>query len=200
MPDVPESDGSTRDAIMAATYRALCAHGYAGTSISRIAEEFEKSKSLLYYHYEDKDELLADFLAYLLDRLAADLRGDRPEEPVERLFGLIEKLAPTDVADEQLRFFRALLEMRAQIPHQNAYREQFERTDELILTELTETIEAGIESGDFATVDPDRTAEYVLATLYGGLERGVPTGDRDAIRTTREELDRYLEERLLDDA
>lgn len=199
MPDVTDSAASTQDAIMAATYRALCEHGYAGTSISRIADEFEKSKSLLYYHYEDKDDLLADFLEHLLDRLATDLREDAPTEPRERLFALIEKLAPADVDDDHMPFFRALLEMRAQVPHQEAYREQFERTDALILSELTETIEAGIESGEFATVDPDRTAEFVLATLYGALERGVPTGDQAAIKTTREELDRYLEARLLAD-
>lgn len=199
MPDVPESATSTRDAIMAATYRALCEHGYAGTSISRIADEFDKSKSLLYYHYEDKDELLADFLGYLLDRLEADLREDLPEKPRERLFGLIEKLAPASVDDEHLQFFRALLEMRAQVPHQSAYREQFERTDELIRAELTDTIKAGIENGDFAPVDPARTAEFVLATLYGVLERGVPTGDSESIQTAREELEAYLEVRLLEE-
>ena len=40
--------------IMEATYEALCKHGYAELSIEKIADEFDKGKSLIYYHYDDK--------------------------------------------------------------------------------------------------------------------------------------------------
>ncbi|MEF8774483.1 MAG: helix-turn-helix domain-containing protein, partial [Halobacteriales archaeon] len=48
----------TDEALMAATYRALCEHGYADLTIQQIGAEFEKSTSLLYHHYDGKDELL----------------------------------------------------------------------------------------------------------------------------------------------
>lgn len=197
MPEVPESAPSTEDAIMAATYRALCEHGYAGTTISRIAAEFPKSKSLLYYHYEDKDDLLTDFLAHLLDRLESDLQGKPPQDPPERLDALLEKLAPRDPSDEQVRFFQALLEMRAQTFHEPAYREQFRRTDDLIVAELTETIEEGIEDGTFADVDAERTAAFVLSVLYGALDRSIPLDEPAYVARSRDELDRYVETVLL---
>ncbi|MFB6200733.1 MAG: TetR/AcrR family transcriptional regulator [Halorhabdus sp.] len=195
----PESEPSTEEAIMEATFRALCAHGYAGASISRIAEEFPKSKSLLYYHYEDKDDLLSDFLGYLLDQLEADLRTDRPDAADERLYALLDKLAPRDISEEHVQFFQALLEMRAQTAHEPAYREQFERSDDLIVAALTEAIETGIEDGDVRPVDAEATAEFVLATLYGGLDRAIPLDDPEKLVAVRDELDRYLETQLLID-
>lgn len=68
-----EVSGDTREAIVRATYRALCANGYADTTISAIAAEFEKSKSLLYYHYDGKDDLLEEFLRFVLDQLESEL-------------------------------------------------------------------------------------------------------------------------------
>ncbi|WEL17827.1 Transcriptional regulator, TetR/AcrR family [Halorhabdus sp. SVX81] len=194
-----ETTDSTDEEIMAATYRALCAHGYAGTTISRIGEEFEKSQSLLYYHYDDKDDLLADFLAYLLDRLEADLQDTEMTEPRQRLTALFEKLAPSDPDEAQRQFFQALLEMRAQTPHNPAYRDQFERSDALIVAELTETIEAGIEQGTFVEVDADRTAAFLYSTLYGTLDRCVTLGEWELFDQTRRELDRYIETTLLAD-
>ncbi|CCQ34690.1 TetR family transcriptional regulator protein [Halorhabdus tiamatea SARL4B] len=192
-----ETTETTEEAIMAATYRALRAHGYAGTTISRIGEEFEKSQSLLYYHYDDKDDLLADFLSYLLDRLEADLRATTVTEPRERLEALLDKLAPVDPDVERRQFFQALLEMRAQTPHQPVYREQFERSDALIVDDITATIEAGIEEGVFETVAAEQTAEYIYSTLYGALDRCVTLGQWDSLAQTRRELDRYIETRLL---
>jgi len=194
-----ETTASTEAAIMAATYRALCAHGYAGTTISRIGEEFEKSQSLLYYHYDDKDDLLSDFLGYLLDRLEAELRNPDVTESRQRFTSLRGKLAPREPDKERRQFFQALLEMRAQTPHKPAYREQFERSDAIIVAELTETIEAGIEQGTFADVDAEETAEFVYSTLYGTLERCVTLDEWKLLDRTHRELERYVETRLLVD-
>ncbi|QGN08187.1 TetR family transcriptional regulator [Halorhabdus sp. CBA1104] len=181
---------------MTATYRALCAHGYAGTSISRIAEEFPKSKSLLYYHYEDKDELLADFLGFLLDQLEAELEADTPDGPEERLDDFLDKLVPTGMDEEHLQFFQALIEMRAQAPHDETFRRQFDRTDDVIVATLTETIEAGIEQGVFRRVEATQTAEFIHAMVYGMLVRSVLVDDEAVLESTREELDNYVDRHL----
>ncbi|MFW5974404.1 MAG: TetR/AcrR family transcriptional regulator [Natrialbaceae archaeon] len=195
-----ETVDSTEEAIMAATYRALCTHGYAGTTISRIGEEFEKSQSLLYYHYDDKDDLLADFLRYLLDGLEAELPEATAGDPRRRLDSLFEMLAPRDPAPARRQFFQALIEMRAQAPHEPAYREQFERSDALIVAALTTAIAEGIDAGVFAQVDPESTAEYIYATLSGTLDRCVTLDRWEPLEVTRRELDRYVETRLLRDA
>ncbi|MFW5949906.1 MAG: TetR/AcrR family transcriptional regulator [archaeon] len=200
MPEMPLSTKTTEEAIMAATYRALCENGYAETSISRIAEEFPKSKSLLYYHYEDKDELLTDFLSYLLDQLENELAEQNDEVPRDRLASLIGMLAPREMNREEVRFFQAMLEMRTQIPYNDAYRREFERTDDLILSALIATIEEGIENGTFNPVDPQHIAEFILASLYGILLRNVPMDDPVAVDTTRDALETYLDATLASEA
>ncbi len=184
---------------MLATFQALCTHGYAGTSISRIAEEFPKSKSLLYYHYEDKEELLSDFLAHLLDQLESELHDDVDEAPLERLETLLDLLAPHDPSEERIRFFQATMEMRAQAPHEPAYREQFQRTDDLVITVFVDAIEDGIADGTFRDVDAERIAEFILTSLYGTLDRSVLLEDPERLENLRDELDRYIEETLLAD-
>ena len=48
MPDEP------REQVIRATYRALCAHGYANLTMRDIADETDLSKAALHYHYDTK--------------------------------------------------------------------------------------------------------------------------------------------------
>ena len=69
MVDSPDrSFSDTDEEIMQATYRALSEHGYANLTIKRIAAEYGKSTAAIHYHYDTKDDLLAAFLDFLLDR------------------------------------------------------------------------------------------------------------------------------------
>ena len=64
---------NTRQAILGAAFRALCEHGYANVTIQRIGDEFDKSPSLVYHHYDGKDDLLIDLLGFLLDEFEASI-------------------------------------------------------------------------------------------------------------------------------
>jgi AcrR family transcriptional regulator len=184
------------EAIMEATYTALCKHGYPATSISKIASEFEKSQSLLYYHYEDKEELLEDFLRFLLDQLEADLEEIEEEDPSRRLSAVLDRLLPPDIDDEGVRFRRAILEIRSQAPYHEAYHEQFERSDDLILDELITTIERGIDSGAFRAVNARESAEFIYSTAYGAIERGVTLQDTTILTEGRRSIDDYIDSQL----
>jgi len=194
-----DSDGEndTKAAMMEATYRALCQHGYSDTSISKIAAEFEKSKSLLYYHYDDKEELLEDFLHYMLDQLEADLASIEAETAHEELLSIVDRLLPEEINDEQMRFRRAVLELRAQAPYHDTYREQFARSDELILSTLVDVIERGIENGEFRSVNSREKAEFVYSLAYGAMERGIPLEDPETLNSTRETVVSHLEAQLV---
>lgn len=187
----------TEVAIMHATYRALCANGFADTTISAIADEFAKSKSLLYYHYDDKEAIFDDFLAFLLAELEANVAATETDDPYDRLWAVIDQLLPPEMDDEGLRFRRALSETRANAPHSVAYHDQFARSDEVILSRLVDAIEAGVESGRFRPVDPEETAEFLYSTVVGGLHRGVTLDDTEPIERTRTALERYLDEAVV---
>jgi AcrR family transcriptional regulator len=193
-----EDVDETTAAIMEAVYRALSRNGYPATTMSEIAAEFEKSKSLLYYHYDGKDELLNDFFAHLCEHLEATLleeAGD--DDPSEQLRSLIDRLLPAEMDDESLRFRRAFFEIRSQAPHNQAYHDQIERSDEIVLDALTETVRRGVDEGRFVDVDPEREAELLFSTIYGIMERGVTLEDRALIERNRAALYDRIERWLL---
>lgn len=190
-----ESDDPTRE-IMEATYRALCEHGYAATSISKIADEFAKSKSLLYYHYEDKEDLLEDFLGFLLDEFETEVATIEEKEPAERLAAVLDLLVPSDIDDEEMHFRRAVLEIRAQAPYHETYRDQIERSDELILGEIIDAIERGIDSGAFRPVNARQVAEFIYSTAYGAIERGVTLEDQSVLEDGRRAIDDYIDSQV----
>ena len=190
-----ETDDSSRE-IMEATYRALCEHGYAATSISKIADEFSKSKSLLYYHYEDKEDLLEDFLGFLLDEFETKVASIEEKEPRERLVAVIDLLVPSNVNEEDMHFRRAVLEIRAQAPYHETYQKQIERSDDLILGEIIDAIELGIDSGAFRSVNARKVAEFIYSTAYGAIERGVTLDDKSVLTDGRQAIDDYVDSQL----
>lgn len=195
---VDAASADTHDAIRAATYRALSEHGYSDTTIQHIADEFEKSKSLLYYHYENKDELLAEFMRHLLDCLAEELTVEE-DDPYAELRTLVDRLVPVPMDEADRQFRRILLEIRARAPYDETYRDQFRRSDELVRRAFADVIARGIEEGRFRETDPEQAAEFIQTALLGAMERGVTLNDPEAVARTRRTLLEYLERYLLVD-
>ncbi|ELY91909.1 TetR family transcriptional regulator [Natrialba hulunbeirensis JCM 10989] len=196
---IAEERDKTTEAIMEAVYLALSKHGYPETTMSRIAAEFEKSKSLLYYHYDGKEEILNDFFAFVCAELETSFAEESDDDPYDQLIALVNRVLPTDLDDEALQFRQAFFEIRSQAPHNQSYYDQIKRTDEIFIAELTQILERGVESGRFVAVDPDRQAEYIFSTVYGIMERGVTLEDRTLIEQNRTVLVEQLERTLLAD-
>ncbi|KAB1189229.1 MULTISPECIES: TetR/AcrR family transcriptional regulator [Haloferax] len=193
---------------MEATYRALCADGYADLTMQRIADEAGKSKSLLHYHYGTKRELLVAFLAYLLDRFEAKVEATEGDAPEERLRFILDKMVPDeDDEGDYDRFGLALTELRIQAPHDEAYREQIAQNEVAIRERFADVIRDGIEQGVFRDVDADRTATLLFAALDGArLQRVIVSGadadtghlsGADAPETVRAALDEFVVSNLL---
>jgi AcrR family transcriptional regulator len=187
----------THEAIMEATYRALCTHGYADLTIQRISDEFEKSKSLLYYHYETKDALLIDFLDYILDKFMEKLAVEPSGNAHEQLVELLDLLFPDSIEEGDEHFETALLELRAQAAHKPDYRDYFTKSNRTIRSRIVEIIESGIDQGVFEPVDPERTAGLVLATRNGALLQRASSNDAEPVESVRTSLDAYLETHLV---
>ncbi|WP_017344123.1 TetR/AcrR family transcriptional regulator [Halorubrum sp. T3] len=159
--------------IMDGVYSALRAHGYADLTMQDIADECSKSKSLLHYHYDTKEDLLVAFLEYIIsdseERIAA--RADDP--PVDRLVQFVGwfVFAP-DEADREA-FHIALLELRTQGPFNERIREQLARSDRLLRGTVADILADGIEEGVFRDVDVEETAALLVATLDGARTRQI---------------------------
>ncbi len=187
----------TREAIMQATYRALRDHGYAGLTIQKIGDEFPKSKSLLYHHYDGKDELLVDFLESMLDRLETDVPGDDTADANEQLTRLLDHVIPPTEAEERRAFTTALIELRGQAAHNPAFRDHFTRSDRFFHDRLATIVDDGIQDGSFHEVDPDAVAALLLTTINGAMLVASTTDNGDHLEAVRDELSEYLERRLI---
>lgn len=190
------AEDDTRAAIMRATYDALTSHGYANLTIQRIADEFEKSKSLLYHHYDGKDDLLVDFLRFMLEHWEAKAECRADEAPQARLEELLDRVAAVELDEETAAFTAAMEELRGQAPHDVAYREQFSEHDRALRERFADIIAEGIDDGAFHAVDPETVAEFLLTTVNGIRIQRVTRDDDGGVAAARAELEEYLEARL----
>ncbi|GAB7091833.1 hypothetical protein JCM18237_21040 [Halorubrum luteum] len=170
---------SAADEIMDGVYRALCAHGYAGLTMQDIADECSKSKSLLHYHYDTKEELLVAFLDYVISDFErrVDDRTDQP--PAERLMEFVGWFVFDPDETDRESFHIALLELRSQGPFNDRIREQLVRSDRLLRGTVVEILDDGIESGAFREVDVEETAALLVASLDGARTRQITLAGGD---------------------
>jgi AcrR family transcriptional regulator len=189
----------TREAIMEATYRALCTHGYAALTMQDIADELDKSKSLLHYHFDTKEDLLVAFIEFLLEEFEEKRAENAEAPPEERLREFIEWFVFAPEEDDRAAFHIALLELRSQAPYTEAYREQLKRSDELVRGTIVEIVESGIKTGVFRPdTDPDAVARLVFATMDGARIRQATLAEAGYAAAVRNALYEYVLDDLLE--
>lgn len=162
---------------MNGVYRALRSHGYADVTMQDIADECSKSKSLLHYHYDTKEDLLVAFIDEVLTDSAARIREHADDPPAERLVGFIGWFVFEVDAVDREAFHIALLELRTQGPFNERIREQLVRSDRLLRGTVADILESGIEDGVFRDVDVEETAALIVATLDGARTRQITLTD-----------------------
>ncbi|MFC6826096.1 TetR/AcrR family transcriptional regulator [Halopelagius fulvigenes] len=186
----------THAEMMQATYDALRKHGYSELTIQRIGDEFPKSKSLIYQHYDGKDELLVAFLEFMLEHFESEFEAEPPHDARERLRETVDRLLPAAMSDEQDAFVRALTALRGQAPHDEAFRRRFTETDPVFVSHIADIVRKGVAEGTFRGADPERVAQFVVTTCQGAALRHSTTDGELDLATTRSELDEYLRVRL----
>ncbi len=165
-----------RAAIMEATFAALCEHGYAGLTTQAIADEFDKSKSLIHYHYDSKEELMVAFLEYLLDGFVDRVRCRDADGPAERL-RRIARLVVVGEDEDAVDLHTALLGLRAQAPYDEELRAQLVENDGLIRAVIADIVREGIEAGVFRPVDPEEYAALFRSAVEGAQSHEVILGE-----------------------
>ncbi|SDM95692.1 transcriptional regulator, TetR family [Halogranum gelatinilyticum] len=193
MPQEPADD------IVDATYRALCTHGYTDLTMQAIADECDKSKAALHYHFDSKQELLETFLSHLLDDFEEHLADVEGDDPVERLFALVDTMLVEPSAEEDApdaEFKTAVLELKAQAPYEPVYRERLTLFDERLRDRIEELVADGIEAGLVVPErDPEDVATFVKTYLTGAQTRFVATGA--PFEESRRLLHEYIRTELL---
>jgi AcrR family transcriptional regulator len=192
-----DSPADTRTSIMRATYDALIEHGYENLTIQRIGDEFPKSKSLIYRHYDGKDDVLVALLEFLLDHLKSQMPQPTTADAHDCLRNVLDFVLAPDLDAERAELTNVMVELRGQSPHNRVFREYFSANDRTFRRGLADIVERGIEEGVYRSVDPEPVAEFVLTTMSGATVRRATTEDVADVAAVRRELDAYLEARLL---
>ena len=188
-----EEPMTTQDQILEATYNALHQYGYAGLSIQRIADFTEISKSSIYYHFENKNELLLAFLEAVLQNVRHRFDFESRADPVADLNNFINQIFNSidPETEEETVPIGAYIEIRSQAVWNDAYRERITDIDTALKEQFRSILCRGVEQGVMKDIDMNQVGEFLVTMLTGTLERYVTsTGvSLDQIRT---EVDEYL--------
>ncbi|OYR53994.1 TetR/AcrR family transcriptional regulator [Halorubrum halodurans] len=191
-----DSEQQTRDAIMKAAFNAVAMNGYSQVSITDITEEFGKSRSLLYYHYDSKDDILVSLLEYVLIELMAELENESTETAREELELLLEKLLPSSNDASEREMYAVILELRVQAVTNESFREQFTAVDQQLFERIDDIVQRGIENGEFQPVDSNLVCEHIFASLNGAHMNKLTTSRDGITERTKASLYDYLNHRL----
>lgn len=183
---------------MRAAYRALCEYGYADLTIQRIGEQSKKSTSLIYYHYDDKDELLLDFLDFMLERYEDRIQDLGTRQAPKHLEDILNQVFELFESEKVGNFSRAMVELRAQAAHDPEFRKHFTQSDQFFQDQIVDVVRMGIEDGDFQDIDPQQTASMIHSIIVGTMTGHVTTNNEVATQI-RDEVDRYLKRCVLVD-
>ncbi|WP_135662277.1 TetR/AcrR family transcriptional regulator [Halorhabdus rudnickae] len=183
-------ESETSDEIIDATNRILCEHGYAGLTIKKIADESSMTTAAIHYHFDTKEELLNAFLDDLIGRFKAELTTEATD-PRERFTAFLDAVF-TPAHPDADGFPVAIMELKAQAPFQELFRERFLDLDDMMRAVIAEIVADGIDEGDFEESDPDEVARLVTTMTNGAHARKVsldePLDEARAVLETTLEL------------
>src|ERR1700729_3970283 len=94
-PSVTGAD--TRERILAAAVRRIASEGIDGVRIARIAMDAGVSSSLVHYHFDTREELLAQALAWSYEHVGtqrAEMEQDADASHAQRLGRIVDQCLP----------------------------------------------------------------------------------------------------------
>ncbi|MBT2659176.1 TetR/AcrR family transcriptional regulator [Bacillus sp. ISL-18] len=89
------------DSLFLITKQMLLAHGYEGFSFSLLADQLEISRGAIYKYYDNKEELITDYMLYEMEHFLAELKD----------------IESVDGFDAQFDFLINLIFKNSTIPH-----------------------------------------------------------------------------------
>jgi AcrR family transcriptional regulator len=157
-------NGSTKDEILRCAGRLFLERGYKGTSVAAIANELGITAAALYWHFDSKIDILAQFLESTFKVVLERVEADRGQSQSVRLRELVaaQVRGQLDLVQRmdgrRVNFTgRQLLEA---LPAK--LRPSFERAEDEYVHICAEVLRAGVESGEFDCSAPIPTAFAIV--------------------------------------
>ncbi len=180
------SGAERRNEILEVTCQVVIERGFGAIRISDVADRLGVSTGLIHYHFESKDQLLADAFQWAAEADLARLHAevDRIGTAVERIERMIRLYAHVEAEAGWMLWIDGWGEALRD-PVLQRISQHLDLEWQQVLADL---LRLGVAAGEFSCPDPDATAWRVTALLDGlGLQVTVHEG-----LVTREQLLGYV--------
>ncbi len=180
-PKVQERLDAQRDALIAAAMEQLAERGYAGCSVSAVAERAGVAVGSVYRHYPTKAALVVELFRRVVTREVEAVReaSERPGTPAERVVAVFDTFATRALKTPRMAY--ALLAEPVDAPIE-AERLVFRRA-------FRDVVALHVADGVRAGVLPAQDAEVTAAALVGAaaevLIGPLTTGSADEVSGLR---------------
>lgn len=155
-----------RKEILEVTCEVVIDRGFAATRIADVAKRLGISSSLVHYHFDSKEQLLAEAFAHYARKELAELEADIESAPtsVEQLDRALVNSVPEGSDDMEWMLW---IDGWGEALRNPMMRTISQELDEQSARVLEQVIRLGVERGEFACGDPAAAALRLTAVIDG---------------------------------
>ncbi len=155
-----------RNEILETTCAVVIERGFAGTRIADVAKRLEVSSSLIHYHFDSKEQLLAEAFAHYANKDVAEMEGEVENAPTAlgKLERVIQNYVPEGSDDVEWMLW---IDGWGEALRNPMMRKISQQLDEQSTELLARIIRNGVESGEFTCPDPNAAAMRLTALVDG---------------------------------
>jgi AcrR family transcriptional regulator len=155
-----------RNEILETTCEVVIERGFAGTRIADVAKRLEVSSSLIHYHFDSKEQLLAEAFEHYANKDVAEMEGEIENAPTAlgKLERVIQNYVPEGSDDVEWMLW---IDGWGEALRNPMMKKISQQLDEQSTGLLARIIRIGVESGEFTCPDPDAAAMRLTALVDG---------------------------------
>ena len=155
-----------RNEILETTCEVVIERGFAGTRIADVAKRLEVSSSLIHYHFDSKEQLLAEAFEHYANKDVAETEGEIENAPTAlgKLERVIQNYVPEGSDDVEWMLW---IDGWGEALRNPMMRKISQQLDEQSIELLARIIRTGVESGEFNCPDPNASAMRLTALVDG---------------------------------
>ena len=148
------------------TCQVVIERGFAGTRISDVAKRLDVSSSLIHYHFDSKEQLLAEAFNHYAQTDLAEMEGEIASAPtaIAQLDRLIQNMVPEGSDDLEWMLW---IDGWGEALRNPMMKKISQQLDEQTTDLLERVLEAGVESGEFTCTSPESSAIRLTALVDG---------------------------------
>lgn len=155
-----------RTEILETTCQVVIERGFAGTRISDVAKRLDVSTSLIHYHFDSKEQLLAEAFSHFATKDLAEMAADVEGEPtaLAQLDRVIRDNVPEGSDDVEWMLW---IDAWGEALRNPLMKRISQELDEQSVELLERVIRRGVDAGEFRCADPAGAAMRLTGLIDG---------------------------------